>query len=100
SNDEAVFQRCIGKDIYLGRAVVNGYGGTAGEGKVQFTGFIKHPLGVVPIVGEVFVVKDWHRAVTLLEDLDHLLVDPPARQEPVSFEIGWIVAVFADDDNT
>ena len=68
--------------------------------KVQFTGFVKHPLGFVPIVGEVLVVKDWHRALALLENPDNLLVDPPARQEPVPLEIGWILPVFSDYDNT
>ena len=53
----------VDSEFYLGLAVVDGYGGTSGEGKVQFTGFVKHPLGVVPIVGEVLVVKDWHRAL-------------------------------------
>jgi hypothetical protein len=54
-----------------------------GQGKVQFTGFIKHPLGVVPIVGEVLIVEHRHCAFTLLENPYNLLINPPARQEPV-----------------
>src|SRR6185503_11028873 len=56
--------------------------------------------GIVPIVGEVLVVEDWHRALALLEGPDNLLVHPPARQQPVSLEIGWIVSVFSDYDDT
>ena len=33
----------------------------------------------------------------MLEHPDHLLIHPPARQEPVPLEIGWIVPVFSDD---
>src|SRR5687768_7114144 len=80
----------IESDLYLGVAEVDRYGGTPGQGKVQFAGFAKHPLGLVPIVGEVLVVKNRDRAFALLENPDHLLIDPPARQEPVALEIGWI----------
>ncbi len=48
----------------------------------------------------MLVVKDRHRAFALLENPDNLLIYPPARQEPVALEIGWIVPVFSDDDNT
>src|SRR5690606_24722040 len=30
---------------------------------------------------------------------DNLIVDPPARQEPVPLEIGWIITVFCYYDN-
>ena len=100
SNHDRVLYRRIDSEVYLGLTEVGRYGGTAGQWKVQFTGFVKHPLGIVPIVGEVLVVKDWHRALVLLEDPDNVLVHPPARQEPVPLEIGWIVPVFSDYDNT
>src|SRR5215218_904306 len=100
SNHDRVLYRRIDGQVYLGRAEVGRYGGTAGQGKVQFTGPVKHPLGIVPIVREVLVVKDRHRAFALLEDPDNLLVHPPARQEPVPSEIGWIIPVFSDDDDT
>ncbi len=100
SNHNRVLDWRIDSEFYLGLAEVGRYGGPPGEGKVQFTGFVKHPLGVVPIVGEVLVVKHGHRAFALLEDPDNLLVNPPARQEPVPLEIGWIIPMFTDDDNT
>src|SRR5688572_3264786 len=100
SNHDRVLYRCIDSEVYLGLTEVSRYGGAAGQWKVQFTGLVKHPLGFVPTVGEVLVVKDWHRALALLENPDNLLVDPPARQEPLPFEIGWIFPVFSDDDNT
>src|SRR5437588_516163 len=98
-HDRVLYWR-IDSDLDLGLAEVDRYGGTSGQRKVQLTGFVKHPLGVVPIVGEVLVVKHRHRALALLENPDHLLIYPPARQEPVALEIGWIVSVFSDDDNT
>src|SRR5689334_1378327 len=100
SKHDRVLDRRIDRDLYLGLAEVDRYRGTSGQRKVQLTGFVKHPLGVVPIVGEVLIVKHRHRAITPLEDPDNLLINPPARQEPVALEIGWIVAVFCDDDHT
>src|ERR1051326_3932383 len=100
SKHDRVLDRRIDRDLYLGLAEVNRYRGTSGQRKVQLTGFVKHPLGVVPIVGEVLVVEDRHRALALLENPDNLLINPPARQEPVTLEIGWIIPVFSDDDNT
>src|SRR5215831_16901206 len=100
SKHDRVLNWRIDSDFYLGLAEVDRYGGTSGQRKVQLTGFVKHPFGVVPIVGEVLVVKHRHRALALLEYPDNLLIYPPARQEPVTLEIGWIVPVFCDDDNT
>src|SRR6185436_9157450 len=100
SQDDRVLDWAFDRDLYLGLAEVDRYGGTSGQGKVQLTGFVKHPLGVVPIIGEVLVVKHRRRALALLENPDNLLIDPPARQEPVTLEIGWIVPVFPDDDHT
>src|SRR5688572_9779869 len=100
SNHDRVLYRRIDSEVHLGLTEVGRYGRTAGQWKVQFTGFVKHPLGIVPIVGEVLVVKYWHRALALIENPDNLLVHPPARQEPVPLEIGWIIPVFSDDDNT
>ena len=70
------------------------------QGKVQLTRFVKHPLGFVPTGGEVLVVKDWHRALALLENPDNLLVEPPARIVFLPFEIAMINPVFSDEDNT
>jgi len=100
SNHNRVSNRRISDEIYLGVAKVKLYRRPPAEGKVQLTGFVEHPLGVVPVVGEVLVVKNGYRAFALLENLDHLLIDPPTWQEPVPFEIGWIIPMFADDDDT
>src|SRR3954452_15988250 len=100
SEHDRVLYRRIASDLYLGLAEVHRYGGTSGQRKLQLTGFVKHPLGVVPIVGEVLIVKHRHRALALLENPDNLLIHPPARQEPVALEIGWIVPVFCYDDHT
>jgi hypothetical protein len=48
----------------------------------------------------VLVVEDWHRATAPFKNTDNLLVDPPARQEPVPLEIGWIIPVFSDYHDT
>src|SRR6478609_11168296 len=87
SKHDRVLYRRIDSDLYLGLAEVDRYGRTSRQRKVQLTGFVKHPLGVVPIVGEVLVVKDRHRTLALLENPDNLLIHPPARQEPVALEI-------------
>src|ERR1700760_1889661 len=100
SHDNGVLNWRIDREFYLGLAEVGRYGGPPGKGKAQFTGFVEHPLGVVPIVGEVFVVKHGHRAFALLEDPDNLLVNPPTRQEPVPLEISWIIPMFTDYDDT
>src|SRR5690348_7553467 len=97
SKHDRVLDRRIDTDLYLGLAEVDRYRRTSGQRKVQLTGFVKHPLGVVPIVGEVLIVRHRHRALALLENPDNLLINPPARQEPVALEIGWIIAVFCDD---
>ncbi len=100
SNHDGVLDGGIDREFDLGLAEVSRYGGTPSQREVQFTRFVEHPLGVVPVVGEVLVVKHRHRAFALLENLDDLLVDPPARQKPVSLEIGWIIPVLCNDDNT
>src|SRR5271156_3636329 len=97
SNHNRVLHWRIDSEFYLGLAEVDRYGRPSGERKAQFTGLVKHPLGVIPIVGEVLVVKYRHRAVALLKDPDNLLVNPPARQEPVSLKVSWIVPMFTDD---
>src|SRR5580658_6881294 len=76
------------------------YGGTAVQGKAQLARFVKHPLGFVPTGGEVLVVKDWHRALALLENPDNLLVQPPARIVFLPFEIAVVNPVFSHQDNT
>jgi len=95
SHDRCLYGR-IDIEFYLGLAVVERYGGTAVQGKVQLTRFVKHPLGFVPTGGEVLVVKDWHRALALLENPDNLLVEPPARIVFLPFEIAMINPVFSD----
>ena len=100
SNHDRVLNWRIDSELYLGLAEVDRYGGPPTEGKTQLTGFIEHPFGVIPIVGEVLVVKDGHRAFAPLEDPDNLLVDPPARQEPMPLEVSWIIPMFTNDDNT
>ena len=83
SNDEPVLQRRIGSNIYLGLAEVSRDGRPTSQGKLQFTRLVVHPLGVIPVVGEVLVVKYRHRAFALFKDSHNLLVDPPSRQQPV-----------------
>lgn len=48
----------------------------------------------------MLVVEDWHRALTLLENPDNLLVKPPARIVFLPFEIAMVISVFSDQDNT
>src|SRR6201987_880596 len=91
SNHNGILNWRIDSEFYFGLAEVRRYGGPPGERKAPFTRFVKHPLGVVPIIGEVFVVKHGHRAFAPLEDTDNLLVNPPARQEPVPLEISRII---------
>ena len=69
SNHDRVSNRRIGGEIYLGLAKIKLYRRPPAQGKVQFTRFVEHPLGVVPVVGEVLVVKNGYRAFALLENL-------------------------------
>src|SRR5690348_1128209 len=48
----------------------------------------------------MLVVEDWHGALTLLENPDNLLIEPPARIVCLPFEIRMIMPVFSDQDNT
>src|SRR5262249_8001823 len=97
-HDRCLYGR-IDIEFYLGLAVVERYGGPAEQGKVQLTGFIKHPLGFVPTGGEVLVVKDRHRAFAVLDTPDDLLLRPPARIVLLPFELGMVIPVFSDQDN-
>src|SRR5688572_26460213 len=99
SNDYRVLYGRVNVKFYLGLAEVCRYGGTTGQRELQFTGFVKHPLGFVPTVGEMFVIEDRYGALALFENPDNLLIHPPARQEPLPFEVRWIFSVFSDDDN-
>ena len=100
SNHDGILDRGIDREFDLGFPEVSRYGGSPGQGEVQFTRFVEHPLGVIPVVGEVLVVKYRYRAFALLENLNDLLIDPPARQKPAPLEIGWITPVLCNDDNT
>src|SRR5262249_50698143 len=80
----------INVEFYLGLAVVERYGGTAKQGKVQLTRFVNHPLGLVPTGGEVLVVEDWHGTLALLENPNDLLVEPPAGIVCLPFEIAMV----------
>ena len=68
------------------------------RGKIQLTGFVEHPLRLVPVAGEVLVVEHGTE-LALFEDLHHLAVNPPARPEPVPFEICRTIPMFCDDNN-
>src|SRR4051794_3241828 len=96
SSHDRCFYGCINIQLYLGLPVVERYGGTAEQGKVQLTRLVKHPPGFVPTGGEVLVVKDWHRALALLENPDNLLIEPPARIVFLPFEIAVINPVLSD----
>src|SRR5688572_25529541 len=85
--------------FYLRLTEVDWYRGTTGQWKIQLTGFVKHPLRFVPTNREVLVVKNRHGAFALLKNFNNLLIDPPARQHPLPFEVGWIFPVFSYNDN-
>src|SRR5690606_356887 len=99
SHYDRILYRRINIQFDFRLTVVHRNGGPTRQGKVQLTGFVKHPLSFVPVVGKVLVVKDRHRAFALLKNPDNLIVDPPARQEPVPLEILWVITVFRHNDN-